>query len=300
MKKAVIFGAGSIGQCFYFKFKEVVSILYVVDNDSKKWNREAFESFPASIQIKPPSALLEQDYDVVFIAVKNGAESIYKQLCDELRIPQHKIDLRTMKDFVDFNDDEQKILLPRIQFIESFAGYVYMHNIQGSVAEAGVFRGDFAKEISRVFPDKRLYLFDTFEGFDERDLGVEKEKNPNYEDWENTMQILGSFSATSVDTVLKRMPYPKNCVIKEGYFPETFDIENETFCFVNLDMDMYKPIKAGLELFYPLMSRGGVILVHEYFINGLAVAEAVDAFAAANALTIIPIGDLKSAAIVKN
>jgi len=39
------------------------------------------------------------------------------------------------------------------------------HKLEGSVAEVGVFRGDFAKRLNLLFPDKKLYLFDTFEGF---------------------------------------------------------------------------------------------------------------------------------------
>lgn len=30
--------------------------------------------------------------------------------------------------------------------------------IQGNVAKLGFFRGDFAKEINRIFPDRTLYL----------------------------------------------------------------------------------------------------------------------------------------------
>ena len=49
-----------------------------------------------------------------------------------------------------------------------------MQGDKGECAEAGVFEGDFAKWINQYFPDRKLYLFDTFEGFDMRD--IEKEK----------------------------------------------------------------------------------------------------------------------------
>lgn len=41
------------------------------------------------------------------------------------------------------------------------------------MAEAGVFRGEFANEINRYFPDRECYLFDTFDGFDTRDFKYE-------------------------------------------------------------------------------------------------------------------------------
>ena len=44
------------------------------------------------------------------------------------------------------------------------------------MAELGVYRGEFAKEINKVFPDRTLYLFDTFEGFAEQDCDTEVKK----------------------------------------------------------------------------------------------------------------------------
>ena len=42
-------------------------------------------------------------------------------------------------------------------------------NVPGNVAEVGVFRGEFAQYINEVFPQKKLYLFDTFDGFDAKE-----------------------------------------------------------------------------------------------------------------------------------
>jgi hypothetical protein len=33
---------------------------------------------------------------------------------------------------------------------------------------------------------------------------------------------------------------------------------------VSLDCDLYEPMKAGLEFFYPRMTRGGIFLLHDY------------------------------------
>lgn len=50
--------------------------------------------------------------------------------------------------------------------------------IKGNVAEAGVFRGEFAQYINDAFPDKKLYLFDTFDGFDANEI-LNEMKNGN-------------------------------------------------------------------------------------------------------------------------
>ena len=60
------------------------------------------------------------------------------------------------------------------------------------------------------------------------------------------------------------MAYRSNAVIRKGYFPETaIGLEEERFAFVSLDTDLYKPIKAGLDFFYPRLARGGVIFVDD-------------------------------------
>lgn len=129
--------------------------------------------------------------------------------------------------------------------------------IEGNVAELGVYRGDFAKYINEFFPKRKLFLFDTFEGFADKDISkdVENGYSTGTED----------FSDTNEDMVLKRMPYPENCVIKKGYFPKTAQgIENENFVFVSLDADLFEPIYEGLFFFYSRLKKGGAIFVHDF------------------------------------
>jgi O-methyltransferase len=66
-----------------------------------------------------------------------------------------------------------------------------------------------------------------------------------------------AFLGTNENFVLSKMPHPQKCVIKKGYFPETAQGLNETFCFVNLDMDLYQPTIEGLRFFYSRMTGGG-------------------------------------------
>lgn len=109
-----------------------------------------------------------------------------------------------------------------------------------------------------------------------------------------------AFKDTSVETVMKRLPFPENVTIKKGFFPETFELFNkETYIFVNLDTDLYQPIKDGLELFYPRMVSGGVILVHDYYSMLFGVTNAVDEFVKEYHVRALPIGDGKSIAIIK-
>lgn len=46
--------------------------------------------------------------------------------------------------------------------------------ICGSVAELGCYKGDMSWQLNILMPDRKLYLFDTLEGFDARDVAKEQ------------------------------------------------------------------------------------------------------------------------------
>lgn len=146
----------------------------------------------------------------------------------------------------------------RINAFDLCANEIIDRNIQGEVAELGVFQGDFAMYINRKFPERKLYLFDTFEGFSEEQLveaGLQEGAERDY---------FRVFADTSESRVLSKMYTPENCIIKKGYFPETLQGLEEKFAFVSLDADLRKPIYEGLKYFYPRLSEGGYIFIHDY------------------------------------
>jgi O-methyltransferase len=145
----------------------------------------------------------------------------------------------------------------RLSSLELIAFEINEKKLQGNVAELGVFRGDFARHINIAFPNRKLYLFDTFEGFDERDVKIESKEGYSRAKKE-------SFFNTNVDLVLKKMKYPEDCIIKKGYFPATANDVNDKFVFVSIDADLFEPIYQGLCFFYPKLEHGGYIFVHDY------------------------------------
>ncbi len=146
---------------------------------------------------------------------------------------------------------------PRAAVLELSSREIYRYGIEGSTAELGVYRGDFAELINRYFPDRKLYLFDTFEGFDKKDVDVEIAGN--FSEATET-----SFSITSEEVVLGKMEHKENCIIRKGWFPDTAEGVEDKFCFVSIDADLYQPILAGLEFFYPRLVHGGVIIIHDF------------------------------------
>jgi O-methyltransferase len=143
--------------------------------------------------------------------------------------------------------------------------------VKGCFAELGVYKGVSARMLHLMDPVRCFYLFDTFEGFPPKDLEEETGKAATY-----TPQ---NFGDTSIAKARLYINGNQNIAFYPGYFPETTKgLENEVFSLVNMDADLYNPTRAGLEFFYPRLSPGGVILVHDYNPDWPGIVKAVDEF----------------------
>jgi O-methyltransferase len=179
----------------------------------------------------------------------------------------------------------------RVNTLELVANEIYENNVPGAVAEVGVYQGEFAEVLNTVFPEKKLYLFDTFEGFHKKDTDIEVNKS-----FSTGKQ---DFSNTSIDIVLNRLPNEQNCIIKKGWFPESATGVDDSFCFVSLDADLFKPIYDGLEFFYPRLNKGGYIFIHDFNNDEYkGVKQAVKEFCAKYGLAYTPMSDAWGTVIV--
>lgn len=180
----------------------------------------------------------------------------------------------------------------RLKTLELAIREIYENNVRGNIAEVGVFKGDFAKVLNASFPDRKLYLFDTFDGFDKRDVQVEETRG-----YSSGKQ---DFSETSIELVLSKMKFKEQCIIHKGYFPDSLNGLEDTFAFVSLDPDLYKPILDGLEYFYPRLSPGGFIFIHDYNNSEYPGAkQAVKEFSKKHNITYVPVSDACGTAIVR-
>ncbi|MGG0720051.1 TylF/MycF/NovP-related O-methyltransferase [Robertmurraya massiliosenegalensis] len=181
----------------------------------------------------------------------------------------------------------------RASTLELLSREIIENNIPGAVAELGVYKGDFSLLISDLFPDRKLYLFDTFEGFDVKDILLEREL-----DFSNAS--VGGFGDTSFEFVKNKIQREENLVIRKGYFPDTTSgLDNEKYSFVSIDVDLYKPTLDGLNYFYERLSKGGYILIHDYnYSKYSGVKKAVKAFCDLKGVNIVPISDYFGSAII--
>lgn len=122
--------------------------------------------------------------------------------------------------------------------------------LPGSAAELGVYKGFFARCINQLLPEKRLYLFDSFQGFAES-AGA-------------TQAFQAAHTHTAVEAVLAIQPHPAMVTVKPGFFPESLEGLEERFCLVSLDVDFEDTTLEGLRYFWPRMVAGGYLLLHDW------------------------------------
>lgn len=133
---------------------------------------------------------------------------------------------------------------------------------QGDYAELGTYRGNYGRMIyGRMAQSSSFYCFDTFEGFHADDVAADATVA-------GVNNSVGHFDDTSMELVRTNIcgnSASDRLTFRKGFFPDTFTgLEDRCWRFVLLDADLYAPIKAGLEIFWPRMVAGGMILVHDY------------------------------------
>lgn len=137
------------------------------------------------------------------------------------------------------------------------------------VAEAGVYLGDFAWILNRRFPESKLYLYDTFEGFDESDMKDEIKNlyisKSAMKGYHTVFKNKNISPEDKIRMVKGKMTYLDQCIFRKGYFPDSAKEEqNNEWVFVSLDMDLYTPILAGIRFFWPNLVGGGYMFIHDY------------------------------------
>ena len=168
------------------------------------------------------------------------------------------------------------------------------NSVQGAFAELGVHKGETARAIHFMDEKRKLYLFDTFNGFSSEDLQYETQKDERFE--------TDMFADTSIEKVKKFISGNDNVNFIPGLFPASaVGLENELFAFVNIDADLYAPTIAALNFFYPKMSKGGVLIIHDYNHNWDGIPKAINEFIQTIPESLIEIADWQgSAMIIKN
>jgi hypothetical protein len=125
-----------------------------------------------------------------------------------------------------------------------------VEKVEGIFIEVGCYKGGSAKIICEEKGDREFHVFDTFEGIKDAKPG-EKDQNGDY--------------VASEEAVRKLLePYP-NVQIHKGRFPDSASpIRGEHIAFANIDIDTYVSTRDCLRFILPRLSKGGVLVSHDY------------------------------------
>ena len=169
------------------------------------------------------------------------------------------------------------VSIERLWAAISATKYVVENDIEGDMVECGVWRGGCALAISKTLQklgsNKKVYLFDTFEGmtkptfFDKKSSSklnaFEKFKElqkDNHNEWcyaslEDVKNSFAKYNLLSNATFIKGDV--KKTLKKIRNIPPKIAL-------LRLDTDWYESTKLELEILYPLLQSKGVLLIDDY------------------------------------
>lgn len=173
-------------------------------------------------------------------------------------------------------------------------------DVEGVIAEVGVYKGNTAKVICEIKGDRALFLFDTFEG-------MPNEKISDHDNWE-----LNTHADNNLDSVKQYLSQYSNVTFVPGRFPESLNqpigdmAKSQCYSLVNLDVDLYQSTLDALEFFYPKLSPGGRLISHNYNLknspggNTPGVKKAFDQFFSGRTSQIIEIAETQCVIVKPN
>lgn len=151
--------------------------------------------------------------------------------------------------------------------------YVLDRNIPGDVVECGVWRGGSALLAALILKmrgvkDRRLYLYDTFEGMPApTEFDIDKYGRTGLEMMEQYGDDIGWCYASLEDVQMAFSVHNFDFEIEfvKGDVMETLKTtQPETISVLRLDTDWYESTALELELLYPRLSIAGVLIIDDY------------------------------------
>ena len=156
----------------------------------------------------------------------------------------------------------------RVDALAKAIHFVVDNNVPGDFIECGTWRGGLAAlmlhNITMHCLDKRIYIYDTFEGMPEPGENDCDGSKKMYQDNEGDWCKAG---IDVVESVLEEVAttYSHYCLLIKGKVEDTLDqVVPNTIALARFDTDWYSSTKKELEVLYPLVSPNGFVLIDDY------------------------------------
>lgn len=155
--------------------------------------------------------------------------------------------------------------------------YVQDKNIRGDIVECGVWKGGSMMAVAETLmmggdTSRNLYLFDTFEGMppptsDDVDIsGGTAENLLASSNKETAESVWCCATLDGVKDVVNSTGYPSEKIhFVKGLVEQTIpQFSPEKIAILRLDTDWYESTKHEMECLFPLLAKGGVLIIDDY------------------------------------
>lgn len=196
--------------------------------------------------------------------------------------------LRKKENFIAEITDNESIMIKSIQpytmnsissswaIIQSIK-HINEKKIEGDIVECGVFRGGniiLTKMLCNEFRlNKKIFAYDTFDGMPEPTIHDRDLKNihakPTYDKYKlnNTSWCKADLNEVKSNILKFNFDIEEDFYFIKGKVEETLKIEKnipEKIALLILDTDFYDSTKIELEVLYPRLQKGGILIIDDY------------------------------------
>jgi O-methyltransferase len=147
----------------------------------------------------------------------------------------------------------------KLRNLKQLAELVNQTQVPGDFVECGTFKGGSAAVIStELTPERKLWLFDSFEGLPD----VAEVDGAESKEW------VGKCRAAEADVIAALTTVgaaPDQYFLRKGWFQDTFQQQlPERVALLHCDADWYDSVLLTLETFYERIPPGGVVVLDDF------------------------------------
>ena len=209
----------------------------------------------------------------------------------------------------DFDEFHKKVLLKvgphtmtsaeRIFGLIEAVKYAEKNKIDGAIVECGVWRGGSMMAVAETLinyksTNRELYLYDTYEGmsepteFDKTFSGDAAAELLKANDDKNKNLVWAYSALETVEQNMRSTNYPEKKIhYIKGKVEDTIPASiPDKIAILRLDTDWYESTKHELNYLFPLLQKGGVLILDDYG-HWAGAKKAVDEYFAANQYPIL-------------
>ena len=156
----------------------------------------------------------------------------------------------------------------RIKYLYESMEYLRKQNMTDDIVECGVWKGGNMHGVLEYLHfynmKNAVWLYDTYNGMTEASIEDKSHDGQSGSVWNGKCNA----SIESVKKLIDVNKYPNNCInFIVGDVCETLDISTnipKKISLLRLDTDWYKSTKKELEILFPFLCIGGILIVDDY------------------------------------